>query len=328
MVHGIMTAPHAPLLDFRYRDEREPHHLRTRAILAEHPEVRALVGRNPRTALIMAGLVTGQLAVAWALREAPWWMIALCAYLIGAFVSHALFVVIHECTHQLVFTRRRANLITAILANLPQLVPSAISFTRYHLKHHAHQGDYALDADLPSRWEARLISHYAVGKALWLLLFPVFQITRVGRLREIAMVDRWVVANWLVQIAFNLAVWQLLGARAVAFLGLSFLFSVGLHPLGSRWIQEHSLAHGPQETYSYYGPLNRLALNVGYHNEHHDFPSVPWNRLPALRAAVPQAYETLVAHTSWTRLLLRFLFDQELTLFSRMVRKKQTAGTA
>jgi len=313
--------PLAPPHDFRYRDEREPHHRRTRAILAEHPEVRALVGRNPGTAAILAGLVAGQMAMAWALRDAPWWAIAVLAYGVGAFVSHALFVVIHECAHQLVFARRRANLITAILANLPQLFPSAISFTRYHLRHHAHQGDYTLDADLPSRWEAHLIRHHAVGKALWLLLFPVFQITRVGRLREIALVDRWVVANWLAQLAFNAIVWWLLGWSAVAFLGLSFLFSIGLHPLGARWIQEHYLAHGTQETYSYYGPLNRLALNVGYHNEHHDFPSIPWNRLPALRSMVPQAYDTLVAHTSWTRLLLRFLFDRELTLFSRMVRR-------
>jgi len=66
--------------------------------------------------------------------------------------------------------------------------------------------------------------------------------------------------------------------------------------------------------------LNKLALNVGYHNEHHDFPSIPWNRLPEIKRTAPEAYDSLASHKSWTRLLFRFLFDRDLTLFSRMVR--------
>jgi len=66
--------------------------------------------------------------------------------------------------------------------------------------------------------------------------------------------------------------------------------------------------------------LNTIAFNVGYHNEHHDLPSIPWNHLPAVRRAAPELYDSLIFHTSWTRLLFRFLFDPKITLFSRQVR--------
>jgi sphingolipid delta-4 desaturase len=78
-----------------------------------------------------------------------------------------------------------------------------------------------------------------------------------------------------------------------------------------------------QETYSYYGILNTVAFNVGYHNEHHDFPSVPWNRLPLVKREAPDYYDTLLSHRSWTRLFFRFLFDHRLSLFSRMIRNNR-----
>ena len=107
------------------------------------------------------------------------------------------------------------------------------------------------------------------------------------------------------------------------YLILSLFFSVGLHPLGARWIQEHYLTHSvEQETYSYYGPINRVCLNMGYHNEHHDLPSIPWNNLPRLKAMAPEFYDTLKFHPSWTRLLFQFIFDKRYTLFSRIERSK------
>ncbi len=137
------------------------------------------------------------------------------------------------------------------------------------------------------------------------------------------VVDRWLLLNLALVVAFDGLVYWCWGPKALAYLFASFVFSVGLHPLGARWIQEHYLVHSPQETYSYYGRLNTLAFNVGYHNEHHDFPSVPWHRLPRLRRMASGWYDSLVSHSSWTALLVRFLFDRRLLLFSRMTRTQR-----
>ena len=90
--------------------------------------------------------------------------------------------------------------------------------------------------------------------------------------------------------------------------------------MGARWVQEHYLTHGDQETKSYYGPLNTVNLNVGYHNEHHDFPSVAWNRLPKVKKIANSYYDTLGYHTSYTGLLFRFLFDKNISIYSRVAR--------
>jgi sphingolipid delta-4 desaturase len=77
-----------------------------------------------------------------------------------------------------------------------------------------------------------------------------------------------------------------------------------------------------QETYSYYGPLNLLAYNVGYHNEHHDFPNIPWTRLAKLHAMAPEWYgeDTLKRHASWPGVTWRFITDPSVGMFSRVKR--------
>jgi fatty acid desaturase len=108
-----------------------------------------------------------------------------------------------------------------------------------------------------------------------------------------------------------LAVCQV-GKLAVLIL-LTTFFALGLHPLGGRWIQEHYYIMGkPQETYSYYGPLNWVMFNMGFHNEHHDFPMVAWSRLPQVSRLAPELYQTLFAHQSYSRLLLYFIFDKKI----------------
>lgn len=309
---------------FQHSTAVEPHRARTRQLLKDHPEIRNLIGINPMTFWITVAIVAAQIGLAFFVRDRAWWVVFAMAYGVGAFANHALFVMIHECAHRLVFKKAIPNLLTGILANFPLFVPASVSFRKYHLKHHAFQGVYELDADLPNKWEARLIGHSVLGKALWLLFYPFFYGLRPLRLKEIQLIDRWTTLNFAAQFAFDIAIFMLLGPKALIYFALSLFFSIGLHPLGARWIQRHfTTADGDQETFSYYGGLNKLAFNVGYHNEHHDFPSVPWNHLPTIKNKAPEVYDELSSHQSWTALLIRFLFDKKLSLWSRVTREER-----
>jgi sphingolipid delta-4 desaturase len=200
-----------------------------------------------------------------------------------------------------------------------------MGFRVYHLKHHSHQGDYEYDADLANHWEARLVGNKWYRKAIWLMLFPFFQVTRPPRLKAIKMWDRWFSINLACAIVYDIAIVYFFGWAGFLYLVFAFLFSIGLHPVGARWIQEHYTYDFDQETFSYYGPINRVALNMGYHNEHHDLPSIPWSNLPKLRAMAPEFYGKLKYHSSWSRLVFQFIFDRRYSLYSRVERMKQNA---
>lgn len=309
--------------DFFRMPGQDPHKARARAILAAHPEVRSLFGRNPWTAAITVGIVAAQTIVACYLGTlglSYWWLAVLVAISVGVFANHALYVVIHDATHETVFRSRFLNRVVLVVADLPNVVPGAMGFRGYHLHHHVGRSRYDGDPDLPNEWEARLVRDVWWRKAIWLFCFPFLQISRVHRVPPVNLLSGWAIANYVACAAYAGAIWYFFGFNGVVYLFACFWFSTGLHPLGARWISEHYTLDPNQDTSSYYGPINKVALNIGYHNEHHDFPRVPWNRLPELRAMAPEFYDTLAVHSSWTRLFLDFLFDPRYTLFARVVR--------
>ncbi|HEY7284704.1 MAG TPA: fatty acid desaturase [Vicinamibacterales bacterium] len=298
----------------------QQHTTRRREILQAHPEVRDLAGPTASSAVWVLALVSTQLALAVLVGDSRWFIWLPVAYLAGATIDHALWVLIHECTHGLVFRRPALNKITAIVANLPLVFPAAASFARFHLLHHQHLGELDYDADIPGPVESRVI-RTSMLKAAWLAAFGAVQgLVRTHRLKKVAFFDRWIVTNIVVQVLATAGLWAWIGVGPLLYLFVSSITAIGLHPLGARWIQEHFVFKEDQETYSYYGPLNRVCFNMGYHNEHHDFVTVPWSRLPTLKAIAPEFYDNLYAHRSWTKLLFRFIFDRNCTLYDRVVR--------
>jgi sphingolipid delta-4 desaturase len=315
-----------PLRDYIHVTYSEPHAGRGRALLQAHPELRALGGPDRRSALWAFGLVVLQLTLALALRDRPWIVWLPAAYLIGATVDHALWVLIHECSHHLVFRGRTANRLLAIGINLPLVAPAAMSFCTYHLAHHRHLGEMDYDAGIPGPLESRVIAASTTAKTAWLaMFFLVTGVVRPRRLTKIAFVDRWTLINLVVQITAMIGLFAYAGSGPFKYLGASTICGIGLHPLGARWIQEHFALVDRQETYSYYGPLNKVSFNVGYHNEHHDLVTVPWSRLPQIRRMAPEFYDNLHSYRSWTALLVRFTVDRRITLFQYVVRPSPAA---
>jgi len=300
----------------------EPHLERTRALMKAHPEVRSLFGNNPWSALCIFLSVVAQVFLAWLCRDLGIVPMILIAWAIGAVFNHSLLVMIHDATHNLIFKGTNANKWWAMIANIPVVLPTAIGFRTFHLIHHRSQGEMDRDADLAGPGETALIGDSWWKKCLWFLSFYIFYgVVRPARLKTIKYVkDPWIFLNVAIQVVFGVALVWAFGWQSLTYLLLSSFFGVGLHPLGARWIQEHFVLHPNQETYSYYGPFNKVMYNVGYHNEHHDLMMVPWNKLPQVKAMAPEFYDNLISYTSYWKLIARFVFDPKLTLASRVTR--------
>lgn len=305
--------PHKEL----YSEQQEPHLARRKAILKDFPQVRALFGIDKNLKYVTLILVILQLSIPFFLSQNIWIFI-LVAYFVGATISHALFLAVHEITHDLAFKKTSRNNWLAIFANLPLAFPFAIAFRVYHGKHHWHQGEVGIDTDLPSKLE-RIIFRGYIGKMFWMtnqILFYAIRPLLILPLRP----NKWQLINFLVQVGFMVGYFYLTSWVGLGYLAFSMFLTGGLHPLAAHFVAEHYVFKKGQETYSYYGWMNRLTLNVGYHNEHHDFPNVPGSRLPQVREIARGYYDQLYIHKSWTGVIWKFLTDPAISLYSRMRR--------
>ncbi len=304
--------------DFIWSETKEPHHHRRLEILRTHPEVKKLFGTD-RSMAYKALLVWAlQLSVPlFFLSDNPWIFIA-TIMVVGTTLNHIIVLAIHEITHDLVFEKKWMNSILAIIVNFPLVFPFSMSFKAYHAEHHWHQGHDGVDVDIASKIEGRLFNGF-FGKFFWMFFQIPFYALRPLFIYPLKP-DKWILLNIIIQISFMVGFYFLVGWWGLLYLFLSLILAGGLHPLGGHFVSEHVVFKEGQETYSYYGPLNKLVFNVGYHNEHHDFPNVPGSRLPELKRVVGAKYDNLYSYNSWVMVIIRFLTSRDVSLFSRVKR--------
>ncbi|CAG2167168.1 unnamed protein product [Oppiella nova] len=324
----------------------EPHGTRRSLILAKYPQIKQLMRTDPNIKWTASVTAIIQLISFYMLRDVTsFWQLFLMAYCFGGVLNISLQTAVHEIIHNHAFgpSKPMATKVLALITNLPIGIPIAGSHKKYHLLHHRYQGDDILDTDIPSYFEVKYFSK-PFTKFLWMILQPLFYALRpvLSQPKFVVNPDSLELSNIFIQITFNYMVGVCWGWHIVAYMIGSMILGMGLHPMSGHILSEHFVMFDERinlfeninkkdvqrdeylklipETYSYYGPLNLIMYNLGYHVEHHDFPSIPGSLLPKVREIAPEYYNSLPYHSSWTYVVWKFLIDPKLGPFSRVKR--------
>lgn len=131
------------------------HRDRAKGMLRDHPQIRELFGHAPITALWCLLFAGGQIGVAFAVADRPWWLVCVAAYLIGAWINICLFNLAHECNHELVLGNRRWDRWLFTLTTLPMFLPSHHT---WWIEHHVHHNDLGAKKDFVKRRRSILLA--------------------------------------------------------------------------------------------------------------------------------------------------------------------------
>lgn len=255
-------------------------------LAAKYPEIKSLMGPDPRLKWIVCMMVVVQFLAFYLVKDLPWKWVFFWTYAFGSCINHSMTLAIHEISHNAAFGNNRAkwNRWFAIFANLPIGLPYSASFKRYHLDHHRYLGGDGVDVDIPTDFEGWFFCT-RLRKLFWVMFQPLFYAFRPLCINP-KPISQLELLNVAIQLVFNALLCWAWGAKPMVYMMMGSLLGMGLHPISGHFIAEHYMFLKGHETYSYYGSLNLLTFNVGYHNEHHDFPSIPGRRLPMVSPVI------------------------------------------
>ena len=307
----------------RMSPQARRHNEMRRDVLTRHPEAKALNGSNPWTALAIPALLALHWGMAWLVSSAGLLWCFVAAFFFGQLIIHAAGSLIHETAHKLIFRGPRPKL--AFDLGLELIVGSfakQLTYQHEHVSsHHPFIGNYERDyehedicgfhaAQLIRAKYPRLLKLQTIFvMVMGLLPFGFLVVDKVNtriakrlsgsrdydtaRQLRASQPEVWekrlfigtsIALNIFLLLAFGFWGWLYHNWSLSLFLG-----KFGVTNLGQS-LSEHEGDDDVNPTYSSYGLWNYLLFNTGYHNEHHTFANVPWNRLPKLRRLAPETF--------------------------------------
>jgi sphingolipid delta-4 desaturase len=315
--------------DFHFMSHDEPHYTRRRMILDKHPEIIQLMKPDYSSFWITWALLGVQVLTCYLIQDLSFWPLLLISYALGGIMSNLFFILIHDFTHFACFRSTKVNQFLAILSNFGNGIPTAMAFQKFHADHHNFLGRPNMDPDMACQWEIKLYRGafrkvlHVVFLLIWYIIRPYCQGNKKPSVMEII--------NIFAIIVWDTLIFYIFGWKGVFYLVMGSLCALGPNPVGFRHFAEHFEFVSGQDTYSYYGPMNYIMLNIGYHIEHHDFPNIPWSKLPKVKEIAPEFYDTLPSHSSYFLVFWKYVTDPTFGPWCRIgrtqgedIKRKQT----
>lgn len=286
------------------------------------PELRVLSKRSNLSGAIHTGLHAAVILSAGALvvHAGPWMLVPSMLFL--GVAQATLFAPIHETMHLTAFVSRRCNVWVGWLAACPSLLNYHF-YTAFHLAHHRHTQDPALDPELdplpPSALDGYLVR--VVALPYWRTRLRVVAAGLRGDLSAFHYITPRAAPRIIASIRWMIATVVAGSALSIVFVGwwAPLLFWIIPQLLGQPFLRLYLLTEHTGCTLDANGLTNtrttltnalmRLAMwNMSFHAEHHLYPSIPFHRLPDAHLAIRDHLGVVQrGYTRWHRQFLAAL---------------------
>ena len=142
----------------RVQDHDKPdavwHRERAKKMIKAHPEIKELFGNTPSTAVWCLLFAALQVVLAIAVSQVDLWVGLLVAYVFGSWVNINLFMLAHECNHNLIFKKTIWNRWLFTVTTIPMFLSGHHT---WWVEHHVHHNDLGAKKDFIKRRRSILL---------------------------------------------------------------------------------------------------------------------------------------------------------------------------